>query len=558
MPPMSLGPRRSLATLLALASASCGAPPPVEVAPPAGSVTASSVATSAPVDAPPASRPSTRALRASLTAADLSLVTRRSPFATTVIRDTIGVDARSIAPDHDWPRRLGVDPSTRIELEAAELDAVAAEAALRWSSYDPSLPRDVVGSSLVEEPAAKKRGFVMARASIRSRDALLVALCEEKMRAVETRIPIEGGTLFLPSTGDAVVARRVGDVQQVARIVGPSPLAPSDAKRIVAALDAWAEPEAGFGPPRFELDPRSFSLAAFWLGTATGLARAGTDPYRAARALQESKIALAVDAPDGAPRYGRATLTLDAGATLEAQLSASAPDLEPAALRTQGAELLVGGASARVSVNGALLFAWPLLPKGAGNPYRAWQLESAVSKPSWRAALLGPELPFYLARDTVEKMDGVAPHTLAFMRRFERLGCATLEKSGGLVCYGLMEKGATEASSACALEKDDGPCAPAARVALDRPTPKAGLFVTRKKVGDRWVLAAARTKEDFVGLKLSVVEGQRDPLVADVPARGLAGLEPLRDRPFHVAAGIVGRTLRAKAFESAPLPPGKR
>ena len=216
---------------------------------------------------------------------------------------------------------------------------------------------------------------------------------------------------------------------------------------------------------------------------------------------------------------------------------------------------MIAGTNGRVSVNGALLYAWPLLPKGPGNPFRASQVEEAVRKPSWRAALLGADLPIYLARDAVEKVSAVAPHTLAFMRRFERLGCATLEKTGGLVCFGLMEKGATDASSACALEKDDGPCAAAAKVPLDRPTPRAGLFVTRKKVRDRWVLVAARTKPDLASLALSVVEGPRGPFAAVVPARGLAGLAPLLDRPFQVDGAVVGRTLRFKAVETiAPSP----
>jgi hypothetical protein len=521
-------------------------------APPSSSVEASA-------EPAPASRPSSRAFVATMTVGDLGMLLAHSPLAHAFFIEAVedasdrGVEAQaSPSPAEDWPAKLGVAASTRVVVEGSELDARAAAAAGRWRLYDPSLPRDVVGASLAEEPAAKKQGFVMSRVTVASAETKLPELVAGAFRAESAPTPVEGGRMFTRRAGDAVVVRTVGGATEVARVVGTSPITPSDAKRVLQALDAWERPPAESGALRVELRPPAMSLASFWLVTSRGVGPATVDPFSAARALEEGKVALMVDAPEYEPRYAKVVVEVGPTVVATADLAGSTPPPDPRLWSTDGADVEIDGARGKLSVNGELLFDWPLLPKSVrGNPYRAHEIDRMVTRPTSRALLLGGELPFYLARLTVEQMEQVGQPTRRFMRRFERVGCVSLvDRGGALACFGLVDASATEEQIGCALEPEDRGCATAARLVRDKPVGRAGFWIMRRKVGDRTVLLAARSVDDVKALKPKVVKGKRAAFVADVPPESLGSIPSLADSAFHLEGKLAGSSL---VFEARPI-----
>lgn len=446
---------------------------------------------------------------------------------------------------------LGVAPETPVVVEGLELDARAAAAAARWRLYDPTLPQDIVGASLAEEPAAKKEGFVMSRFTVASTESKLPALVEAAMRADGSATPVEGGELFVTQTGEAVVVRTIAGATEVARVVSSSSLGATDARRVLAALDAWQHPIPESAAPRIELTPPALSLASFWLVTAKGVSPSSVDPVAAARALQEGKIALMVDAPQYEARYSKVVIELEPSFRATVELASRTAPIDPALFSTSGADVDIVGSEARVAINGALLYAWPLLPKTIdGNPYRAQDVDRFVSRNTTRSLLLGGDLPVYWMRKAMEHIEELGQPTLAFMRRFERLGCAKMPGPNGVItCFGLLVASASEEEASCALEREDHGCATTARLVRDKPIARYGYQIVRKKLEGRTVILASRDVSGVTQVKIAIPTGTRPAFTLDSISEGSA------DTPWDEPFRMVGSLRTGKVvFEATSLP----
>ncbi len=460
---------------------------------------------------------------------------------------------------------LGIDANGVLTLETFELDARATAQVKRIENVDRSLADDVLGETLAGEPH-QRDGWFLTRLRVPVRaGAKLGKIVESSLghlRASRWQSPSSDVRVF--GLHDTLwVLRDVPGSLEIGLAMGPSDLRGSDARVALAALSAW-----GSAPPLelresdivAELHPSAIADAGLWIDlmrvldvTSSGDVDVEVARRILAQGFREATETLRISAPDGAARYDDLRVTVRGlDITVKSSLASSAPRLDAATWSTDGAglaDLAFPTTGSNVATNGALAYAWPLLPRTPGqNPFHGGTARRAVVDAGFAGAVLVlGDLPFLATRLALEGAEPLGQATLPFMRRFERLAVSHPSPTGESIYFGLLVNDATEEQAACALAREPEKCAKTERIGAKGTTSLKGFFVTRRRVDGRWVVAASPDKALLDKTPLAVKAGARPALRATVDLD--ANLGKATGAGLGRWAVVVERSADAASFE---------
>jgi hypothetical protein len=466
---------------------------------------------------------------------------------------------------------LGIDAAGTILLEGFELDARAESQLTRLQGFRPDLDPELLGEGLLSESRATQAGLVMGRVRVpvrpggALRSTLERALSESGVRHVAN---LQGGGRAMATHDVVIVIQEEGSSLDVGFGLVRAGSAEARSRLVVAALKAWAKPKAR------TLDPTEHAVLTVRPGAVgkSGLIMGMIQTFGAVRDLNPSQSRrmaaqgfreaaqnLRIDAPDGFPRYDHATLTLK-GKTLElvAHLSRETAKLDDAAWKTDGTVVDFPAADLLLSVNGSLLYGWPMLPPGDGkNPYRGRDLDNVLDDAGISGpVVLGPDMPFFVARAVVEGAENIGQRTLPFMRRFERIGATGIAGDGDPLFFAILAANDEERAK-CALAVAETKCKKTDEIPAGKISKRDRFHVERKKVAGRWLFLASENKDNLSKLPAKLSQGARSAYEArfdiDKLTRELGATQKTSFGRYRLSAerGTDGKSFR---FVAQPAP----
>lgn len=537
----------------------CGSTPP-STAPSTPLPSASAKAPMEPAKAPePATPVGTRASSNAfvLRLRPSALVKGRDLFSSVLTigqLDEVGTD---IGLDHGELRgpdplaKLGIDPAGVVTIESFQLDERGAAIVDRMRGLRADVDEATLGASAVETyRSTGRRGWFLSRVNVPIRGDALGELVERGLTLRGARrVPLGAGDVAYVLGRSVWHVRSTKSELSVELALGDTPTEPRDVRAGLAALAAWAPTSEPALAPREDVVLRTRPGALATAGYFLGIARLGElddtrlDPDAAqrfaARVGREVRALDGIDAPDGAPRYESVVVSF-AGDTIShtSTLSPGAEAFRARDFDESGAEVSIDHAFLQLSIDGALLYGWRLIPSTDGaNPYYARDVKRAVERAGFPAELLlVGEAPFLLVRVAMEEAESIGQATLPFMRKWDRLGVVLVERpsrSPESVFVGVLPASTTEEAAACALSRGEKGCPTSERLRANATTNRNGYAITRKKEGGRWVVLACRDEKILKEASVHVTVGARPAFAGMIDPQvfarslGVAGKIPL-------------------------------
>jgi hypothetical protein len=179
------------------------------------------------------------------------------------------------------------------------------------------------------------------------------------------------------------------------------------------------------------------------------------------------------------------------------------------------------------------------------NPYRGHAANDAIHEAGAAGMLvIAGDAPFVAARIALETAEELGQPTKAFMRRFERLGVAHVERS--IVYVGLVADGADEEHVACALSRTGERCGKDERIPDKGITTVRGYSVARRRIDGRWLILASRERKAIGAAKVSLSQGPAPLVRAALDLKEILGRADLGSFRFDVDLSSDRRSFEAK------------